>query len=330
MNYDRLEYARKILLLFCMCCVVLYLCHASYFMGVESKVIETLWKWCNLTVFPLYYIYLCRLTSEGVPKYQVLLLLAPGIAIVLLCLMSCDGMIDTLRKIIFALQVLFVEFQGFVKLKRFDLQIFNFYADTEGRSTKSIRVILVLFLVTSVFAFIINFVGKAFFANDVMMLALPSLAFSCMLFALFYVGYHHTFTYEQFALDAVDDSNNIQTEEQHEYFGKIQELGAVINHMINDEQMFLQKNLRVGDVAKACCTNRSYVSRYINDEYGCTFSDHICKKRIEYAQMLMKTTNFTKISQIAEKSGFSNEQSFYRSFKKITNASPMEWLELKR
>ena len=97
---------------------------------------------------------------------------------------------------------------------------------------------------------------------------------------------------------------------------------------MEEEQLFKQKDLRITDIALETSSNRTYVSNCINKEMNLTFSDYINAYRIKYAQSLMTLPeNFSQL-QISELSGFSNEVSFYRNFKKITGITPNEWLKL--
>jgi len=58
-----------------------------------------------------------------------------------------------------------------------------------------------------------------------------------------------------------------------------------------------------------------------------SFSDYINNYRIEYAKSLLsKQNNTLSLIEISEQSGFTNEVSFYRNFKKITGTTPNRWL----
>jgi YesN/AraC family two-component response regulator len=57
-----------------------------------------------------------------------------------------------------------------------------------------------------------------------------------------------------------------------------------------------------------------------------SFSDYINKYRIDYAKSLMSIKNNPlTILEVSEQSGFANEVSFYRNFKKFTGTSPKKW-----
>ena len=99
-------------------------------------------------------------------------------------------------------------------------------------------------------------------------------------------------------------------------------LARRIEEVVTQQQLFLRHNVKVSDIAAELFTNRLYVSTAINDEIGVSFSDYINKKRIDYAIQLMRTNPQMTMYEIAARSGFSSDKSFYRNFKRFTGKSP--------
>lgn len=101
----------------------------------------------------------------------------------------------------------------------------------------------------------------------------------------------------------------------------LSELGAAIEHLFRDERIFLNPHLKVSDVARACNTNRTYVSNYFNQEAGMSFYEYVNTMRVDYACTLLNgSTDSIKI--IAGRSGFNSPQSFIRTFQKFRGVSP--------
>ena len=98
-----------------------------------------------------------------------------------------------------------------------------------------------------------------------------------------------------------------------------------IIELMEKDRVFLRKGLTKADVAKALGTNVSYVSACINAQYGTTFPDFIADYRIRYAKDLMLSHPEKVLAEVAEDSGFANEQSFCRTFKARTGMTPQEW-----
>lgn len=97
---------------------------------------------------------------------------------------------------------------------------------------------------------------------------------------------------------------------------------------MDEKELFRKKDLHIADVALRTGSNRTYISNYINKELHLSFTDYINQYRISYAQSLMRDPDNThSLMQISELSGFANEVTFYRNFKKATGTTPNNWLK---
>lgn len=93
------------------------------------------------------------------------------------------------------------------------------------------------------------------------------------------------------------------------------------------EQLFRRKDLRIGDVATGLGTNSTYISASLNSQLGVSFPNYLARYRVDYARDLMRRNPDMRLSDVAEESGFANESSFFRSFKRLTGLTPSEWKE---
>ena len=324
-HYRNSDTAKKILTWFLCTCVVLYFCHALYFTIGLPHPIECLWTLCSLSVYPLYYAYICCLVSRPNAPFKLFLILLPGIIVAAAKYFLPFDAVDDARQMLCAIQVFTVVYFGYRKLRTFDREIANVYADTEGRDTTAVKHLLVAFVITSLCTTIANVLGRHYFAqNDWMILAVLT-PFSVMLFVLSYIGFTRDFSFEQF----VEDSQ--------EYIGQPTEgtpateeskVGKTIDQLLVAQQLYLTPNRKIGDVAKATGVCRTDISNYVNQTNGMSFSDFINSLRVEHAKTLLsQNTENAKIVIIATQSGFSSEQSFYRNFNKFTGMKPLEWVK---
>lgn len=307
-------------------CTVLYLCHALYFTLGLSHEMECIWTLCSLSVYPLFYGYLCRLTSNDYKLKNLVLWLVPGVVVATLKYAFPDAGIDKARLLLFAVQIIGVCYLGINKLKVFDKKLQAVYADTEGRDTTSIHRLLIAIIIVSTLSGIANSIGKQLFGETLWLLIPISLAFSIMHFSLSHNCFNRNFTIDQFDCDEKDeDSSKEQSlQEDNEFIGK------KIEMLMLERHYFLKKDLKIGDIVKEIGSNRTYVSNYINRTYHCSFSDYMNNLRIEYAKnLLASSASNTKLTQIAEESGYASEQSFYRNFKKFVGMTPVDWLSTK-
>ena len=99
-----------------------------------------------------------------------------------------------------------------------------------------------------------------------------------------------------------------------------------IDELMEREQLFLNPELKVGDVAAILGVNSRYVSDSINTSRDCSFAQFMNRLRVEYAQHMMQQSPEKKLSEVWVASGFANESTFFRAFKSITGITPKEWI----
>ena len=107
---------------------------------------------------------------------------------------------------------------------------------------------------------------------------------------------------------------------------KTAELMERICQLMDEEQLYLNSDLKLQDVAVRLGTNSSYVSECINSVRSQSFSQFVNTYRVGHAQELLRQQPDMKISAVVSASGFSTEVSFFRNFKAVTGMTPREWL----
>ncbi len=318
---------------------------------------DTIYCMANLAVFPLYYLYIKEVTEESWQKHWQVTLMLPalliGVAVGTLyflmdsqetqmfidsfiykgsqeglsSLATAQAILHICVKIIFAIQIPPILVKGFQKIKRYDKKVETNYADTYLRKMYMVKTILVLFVAASVISFIANILGRSFFDTLPWLVLIPSATFSTLLFLLGHAGHKQNFTIEDFMRDnttALQDSlPEPQTAEEKK--NSIDKLKEEIERVIEQEQMFLQQDLKINDVAMRLNTNRDYIYQAINVRMGLSFSEYINRLRINYAiQLMEKNPEMTSVD-IAFRSGFSSRASFYRNFKLYQNCPPLTY-----
>ncbi|MCQ2217478.1 MAG: helix-turn-helix domain-containing protein [Paludibacteraceae bacterium] len=321
-HYRKNDSPKRILTWFLAVCVILYLCHALYLNVGLSVGMESLWALCSLSVYPLYYIYIRELTAKPLDWKVISLCLLPGLLVALAKFLFPGEASDLVRKVLFAIQVVTVCYLGYKSLVAFDKELADVYADMEGRETKDVKMLLVAFVGTSALSAVANAIGKQYFITSEW-LVLALLPFAVMLYALSYIGFTRTFSVRQYLDDAKDDMAAVPVMAT---VAEKDELEKKIVMLMTEKHIYLRKNLKIGDLANEVGSCRTYVSNYINTKYGHTFLEYINRHRIEYAKGLMLKPEPEKMWVVADKAGFSSEQSFYRNFRKFVGMNPAEWL----
>lgn len=316
--------AKRSLTVFLGTCSVLYLCHAFYFNGGLPTWAESLWALCSLSVYPLYFVYICHLTCRPLSLAQTALLLLPGLVVATAILLLPGADTDTARRLLNAAQIVFVLYFGQRRLQKFDEEVANVYADTEGRDTSAIRMLLIAFVITSLLSLVANVLGKSYFASNDWLVLAAFLPFTILLYALSYIGYTRHFTQKQF-LDDTTGTESTATHAEAEEMDE-SELGRKIEELMGNGY-YLNKNLKVNDLASETNSCRTYVSNYINKAHECSFSDYVNLLRVEHAKRLLQENRDMKMTVVADMSGFTSMQSFYRSFRKFVGMAPVDWLK---
>lgn len=361
-EYRNANPAKKFLTYFLLACTILYFSHAVYFHQdiYLFSMVESIYAFCTLAVYPLYYLYICKLTGEKQFTIKSFWVLLPAVIISLISIFLYGMMSESERigfvenefftgnnpvhepsfaekgqmyriaamKIVFIIQLIPVSYFGYKKLSLFNKEINNYYADIENKTLAPIQNLLLLFILFAFFSAVANQLGRDFFIQESGLLAIPSLIFGSMLFSISYIGYKQDFT----ALDFYKDSKKSPQEESIPNFSSANGiLKERLQYLIEEQQLFKQKDLHISDVALQAGSNRTYVSNYINKELNLSFSDYINSRRIKYAQSLMLLPGKSlSLNEISDLSGFANEASFYRNFKKIAGTTPSEWLKQKQ
>lgn len=98
-----------------------------------------------------------------------------------------------------------------------------------------------------------------------------------------------------------------------------------ICQLLEEQKLYQNSELKVTDIATALRTNRRFISDCINSQRGCSFTQFINNYRIDHAKRILRQDPNKIIADVYIESGFSNEQTFYRTFKAITGMTPSEW-----
>lgn len=103
-------------------------------------------------------------------------------------------------------------------------------------------------------------------------------------------------------------------------------LKAKFRELIIKKKYYLQPGVRMSDIASKLGTNRTYISKLINNTYNISFSDYINTLRIEYAKQYLLSHKDAKLAQVAKECGFPTPSSFNNVFKKMTSVTPKVWI----
>ena len=346
--YDCRNMAKTRLLFFMATATLLYLAHFIYFNRLMAVIplTDAIYCFCNLAVFPLYYLYIVELTDYRPNRWRQAIYLLPsllgGVAVGLLYILmdrqemtlfiehylygnefaSLSGltfwqaMIHVAVRIVFALQVPLVLYFGFRRITAYNAVVETNYSDIEGKRIVWVKTLLVLFAVTSLVSFVFNLIGRQRFIDEAVPLAIPAVLFSMLLLLIGHVGLNQRFSVQDIEAEVFLESEPIPEDCAYS------ELLEKIRKLMSEEKLYLYPNLKVSDLARLLNSNRNYIYNAINVEMGISFSDYINSQRVDYASQLLKAHPELSINDVMFKSGFTSTSAFYRNFKKFKGITP--------
>lgn len=342
---------RTYLLVFFVAATILYLGHAVFFSRSLGWMPLSDWMYstCNLAVYPLWLLYICSLTENRHTVTDQLIIMSPtiigcvAVGVQYLIMSPADtamfveqylynnvsnmpsdaaniqAHIHNACKVTFGIQLIPILYLGYKKIKRFNQQVNNIYADTENKIVPAaMHYLLVLFLIISIMSFIVNVLGRYRF-EDSLLLAIPSLIFTLLLFAIGYISY-----FQEFSINDIK-SDELEADDFIEKSTNLSELRERIEQVMITEKLYLQPNLKLHDLVRYVQSNRNYVYNAINKEMGVSFNEYVNRLRIDHSIRLIQQHPDMPLAEVAEKSGFTSIASFYRNFKLFTGKSPKEY-----
>jgi len=335
---------------------LLYLSHAHFFKKAVStfQFFDPLYVFTSLSVYPLYYWYIKLLSVETSYRWYNLRLFIPAIlfaltSIILYQLMSSEERlayinelllkrkihssdstlisyqksIYILSRFVFIFQVLYFLIKGQKLVKRYNRQIANFYSNLESRSILWVNFILYSMVITAILSIIFNILGRSFFMESSLLLLFPSFVFSVLLFFIGFLGYMQNHT-------VVDlESEVMQSENLPSKSYNSSKLNEKLLDLFVNEAVYKNPDLKITQISEKLNTNRTYISKHINTEFSCTFSDFVNRYRIEEAKRLLTedSSKTYSLNHIAEKSGFGSMGNFMRVFRDFEGITPGQFRE---
>lgn len=129
--------------------------------------------------------------------------------------------------------------------------------------------------------------------------------------------------------------NNIESKEKYKDSNLDDDKMLIILERLEDlmenDELYLDNELTISNLAEKVQTGRSYLSQVINDRYKTNFNNYINELRIKYARQLLSNEMAKKytIETIGKMSGFKSKSTFNQAFKRFTGVSPTIFLEQK-
>ncbi|MFO8022230.1 MAG: helix-turn-helix domain-containing protein [Perlabentimonas sp.] len=312
-----------------------YLSHFLYFTErfTSYYYIDSVYTLAYLLVYPMYHIYVRLLTVDRTfsfrkhSKFFVAPLLIFVLTVIGYIILGKEGgkrfVVDVLSngtkpqgmhvymyvvfvagRILFLAQTIIYLLLSFNLIRKNNQKLLHYYSNMEERKLTWVQFFNFCFAFTTVSSAILASIGRNVFLQNEWLLIFPSIVFTLMLFAIGLLGFNQTAAFSE-----IDSTYDI-TEEGRSPL----QLKTKLEFLFEKEKVFKNPDLKIWDICSMLGTNRTYVSKFINREYGANFCSHVNHYRIEYAKQLVRQNKNLTNEQIAELSGFGSVNSLFRVF----------------
>lgn len=198
--------------------------------------------------------------------------------------------------------------------------MYNSFSNLDKFQLRYFYIVTISFLLLmSIPGFYITYIGRSPFIGNEMSLFYLSIAFTILYLILAIVGLKQI----PVELNITHQINNKIFPEIHQ--DELKEIEESLLNYFKQEKPWLNPHLNIWDVAKSIGTNRSYVSKIINENLSCNFNQFVNNYRLKKAKHLLENTTELPIAEISELSGFGSVNSFIRIFKLNEKCTPTQF-----
>jgi len=216
---------------------------------------------------------------------------------------------------------IFLAIHFILKAKR---NMSNSFSNIDKYQLRYFYIVSISFIVLmSIPGFYITYIGRAPFVGNEWSLFYLSLVFTILYLILAIVGLKQVPV--EINLPTLDKKiNNSETLQD-----ELKQIESDLLTYFKNEKPWLNQHLNIWDVAKRIGTNRSYVSKVINENLGCNFNQFVNDYRLNEAKKLLKKQPEFLIAEISDSSGFGSINSFIRIFKLNEKCTPSQFRQNK-
>ena len=346
--------ARTFLGKFMVVAFVTYMAHFFYFHRMYDIYI---WLDCfyhlgSLSLYPLFYVYVRLLVVDERPSlrkhlkfflapFAIFIAMSIGymvmeyekdyyfISHILYGMSSGDPQVRymqfllQLERLVFIGQAIIYVFLTAKLTMRHHKLLWERYSSTEHMTIRWVQVLNYTLFISVLATSVFQIMGRASFLHSPVKLAIPALTLAVLVFIIGALG---------------NNQKQILIREPNDIPESPEAIDAKIPPKLKEEivsyfemkQAYLERELTIWDVAEKLGTNRTYISRIINKDFGLTFSAFVNRYRIAYVKKLLDDKPDYPVDDLAEICGFGSGSSLYRAFLAEEGTSLKDYRKLLR
>lgn len=349
LDYRKNNPAKRMLAWLLLACVGLHLSRVMriYGNGPDFDLVRCLYIFFTLAIYPLAYLYVRRLTALKPMRKREFWVLVPALLVCLAAVaayrfssISPRGVI-IFEHILMPIEAVLLGFYAPRGIREFRRDIANYYSDRSGHKMRLFARFILAFTVFSVAKSCVLAFDVDLSSETWVVITISSI-YAVFSFMLGYLGQQINFTADEmrldilreddlmrqnFSCDDVDDQENMAGRAPCGNMPPLEEkrINDGIRYAMEENRLFLKPNLKITDLARELCSNRTYVSDCLNHNFGMSFSDYVNCQRVEYAKQMIESDPDLCIDVVSAESGFTSGSAFYRNFRKFTGMTPNDY-----
>lgn len=353
------DWSKHLLALGMLFFLLIFIWYATFF----NNEINILLLWENiyilslLSIYPLLFLYLEFIVSKKRPELSSLIRFIPAIvltlySVILYLYMDAQDKEIYVQQIIYknkvtnswgiilylqqtkrnvsvfilTVQLFCLTSYALWRIKRYKSTIIFLKEATTNNNVKSHYMFLSFIIGSAFFSLFADIVGIPFLNSYPIVMKTMVTISAGIIFTIGYWGYKFNIKEKSWKRNDYEYNSNqyFRTTEDKESEEKIQQELIIL---MENEKIFTQEGLKVNDVAKMLCSNRTYISNIINSRFNTSFTELINDYRVQYAKKILSQPENSEysLSEIRKVSGFSSDSSFYRIFKQKEGITPLEF-----
>jgi AraC-like DNA-binding protein len=225
-----------------------------------------------------------------------------------------------LGRFAFLFQVVLYFYLNFKLIRTNNLKLQDYYSSMENRNLNWVQLFNISLAITSISSISLVILGREVFMLNENYLVFPSVVFTAMLFVVGYLGNSQNSAFTE----AVEDTGYIPGTENKTSPALLR---SELRRLFEKDKIFQNPDLKIWDVCDIIGTNRTYISKIINNEYGKNFCGFVNHYRVDHAKSMAQENKKLSNEEIAYLSGFGSLKSVNRAFLEIEGVSLREYRE---
>lgn len=200
---------------------------------------------------------------------------------------------------------------GYVKMKRYLVYVRKNYSNIENIDVAWLKPVF-FFAIVSQLAWLLTSLSGTVIADIIYYISTV---------LLWLMVLHYSWNFQPIVIE-----KNMESESAANNKNALPIAEGTLERLMEEQQLYLKKDLTLSDLAEALDSNRTYVSKYISQALGQTFYDYINQLRIERVSIpMMRQHPEYKLDFVAHESGFASISTFRRAFIKLTGQTPSQY-----